>query len=228
MFAPEGPQGAPDPPNDSPSQPATDPQPPPVMSVLVGKEAPTFKAQAVNPDGSFSELSLESYRGKYVVLFFYPLDFTFVCPSEIIAFDNHLAEFKERGAEVIGVSVDSHFSHWAWRNTAVENGGIGPIGYPLVADITKSIARDYDVLLNDSVAFRGLFLIDKEGKVRHQIVNDLPLGRNVEEAIRMVDALAFHEEHGEVCPANWAKGKEGMKPSADGVAEYLGKNAKGL
>lgn len=199
------------------------------MSVLVGKEAPDFTATAVTGDGAFEELTLSSLRGKYVVLFFYPLDFTFVCPSEIIAFDNHLAEFKERGVEVLGVSVDSHFSHHAWRETAVENGGIGKIGYSLVADLTKSIASDYDVLTgNGAVAFRGLFLIDKAGMVRHQVVNDLPLGRNVEEAIRMVDALQFHEENGEVCPANWNKGKAGMTPSAEGVAAYLSDNAKDL
>lgn len=199
------------------------------MSVLVGKEAPAFKAQFVMPDNSFAEKSLSDFRGKYVVLFFYPLDFTFVCPSEIIAFDNHLAEFKERNCEVLGVSVDSHFTHAAWRNTKVDDGGIGPIGYPLVADLTKSIAADYDVLTGDgAVAYRGLFLIDKEGVVRHQVVNDLPLGRSVEEAIRMVDALAFHEENGEVCPANWKKGKAGMKPNAAGVASYLAENAKSL
>ena len=199
------------------------------MAVLVGRAAPDFKAQAVMPDGSFKEMSLSDFRGKYVVLYFYPLDFTFVCPSEIIAFDNHLNEFKERNCEVVGVSVDSHFSHHAWRKTARDEGGIGEIQYPLVADLTKSIARDYDVLTPDgAVAFRGLFLIDKEGNVRHQIVNDLPLGRNVHEAIRMVDALQFHENNGEVCPANWNKGKAGMKPSAEGVASYLKDNASGL
>ena len=199
------------------------------MAVLVGKEAPDFKAQAVMGDGSFKELSLSSMKGKYVVLFFYPLDFTFVCPSEIIAFDNHLNEFKERNCEVVGVSVDSHFTHLAWRNTPVEKGGIGPIKYPLVADLTKSIARDYDVLTgNGAIAYRGLFLIDKQGLVRHQVVNDLPLGRNIHEALRMVDALIFHETNGEVCPANWNKGKGGMKASAAGVAEYLAKNAKQL
>ena len=199
------------------------------MAVLVGKPAPDFKAQAVLADGSFAEVSLSSLKGKYVVLFFYPLDFTFVCPSEIIAFDHKLAEFKEANCEVLGVSVDSHFSHWAWKNTAVEKGGIGPIQYPLVADLTKQIARDYDVLTADgSVAYRGLFLIDREGVVRHQVVNDLPLGRNVDEALRMLDALQFTEEHGEVCPANWNKGRKGMKPSAEGVASYLKENAKTL
>lgn len=199
------------------------------MSVLVGKQAPDFKAQAVMADGSFKEISLSDYRGKNVILFFYPLDFTFVCPSEIIAFSNHVGEFKERNCEVIGVSVDSHFTHHAWRNTKVDDGGIGAIEYPLVADLTKSIARDYDVLVGEgTVAFRGTFLIDKEGVVRHQVVNDLPLGRNIHEALRMVDALAFHETNGEVCPANWNKGKEGMKPTAEGVASYLASNAKDL
>jgi len=199
------------------------------VAVLVGKAAPDFKAQAVMPDGSFETISLSDYRGKYVVLFFYPLDFTFVCPSEIIAFHNHLNEFKERNCEVIGVSVDSHFTHLAWRNTKLEDGGIGEIGYPLVADLTKSIAADYDVLTADgSVAYRGLFLIDKDGSVRHQIVNDLPLGRNVLEALRMVDALQFHEAHGEVCPANWNKGKAGMKPDAKGVAAYLAEHGAKL
>lgn len=199
------------------------------MAVLVGKDAPDFTAQAVDANGEFKSLKLSDLRGKYVVLFFYPLDFTFVCPSEIIAFDNHLSEFKERGCEVIGVSVDSHFSHHAWRETARDNGGIGKIGYSLVADLTKNIARDYDVLVADgTVAYRGLFLIDKAGTVRHQIVNDLPLGRNVEEALRMLDALQFHEEHGEVCPANWNKGKSGMKPNAAGVAAYLSENAAKL
>jgi len=199
------------------------------MAVLVGKQAPDFNAQAVMPDGTFKPVSLSEYRGKPVLLFFYPLDFTFVCPSEIIAFDNHLASFEERGCEVIGVSVDSHFTHHAWRETPRDKGGIGSIGYPLVADITKNIAREYDVLTGDgAVAYRGLFLIDKEGLVRHQIVNDLPLGRSVQEALRMVDALQFHEEHGEVCPANWDKGQSGMKPTAEGVASYLAENATKL
>ena len=172
------------------------------------------------------ELDLSSYRGKYVVLFFYPLDFTFVCPSEIIAFDKELEKFKEKNAEVIGVSVDSQYTHYAWKNTKVEDGGIGQIRYPLVADLSKNIARDYGVLVNDSVALRGLFLIDKEGIVRHQLVNDLSLGRNVSEALRMLDALQFTEKHGEVCPANWVEGEEAMKPTADGVAEYLAKHGK--
>jgi peroxiredoxin (alkyl hydroperoxide reductase subunit C) len=199
------------------------------MSVLVGRPAPDFKAQAVLPDGSFKQISLADYKGKYVVLFFYPLDFTFVCPSEIIAFDHKVGDFRERHCELIGVSVDSHFSHHAWRNTPIEKGGIGKVQYPLVADLTKSIARDYDVLVGDgSVAYRGLFLIDKQGVVRHQTVNDLPLGRNVYEALRMVDALQYFEKNGEVCPANWNPGKKGMKANAEGVASYLAAHAKEL
>ncbi|MHB0939795.1 MAG: redoxin domain-containing protein [Armatimonadota bacterium] len=193
------------------------------MATLVTKLAPDFTAKAVMADGSFADITLSDYRGKYVVLFFYPLDFTFVCPSEILAFDKKLAEFKARGAEVIGVSVDSEYSHFAWRETPVEKGGIGRIGYPLVADLDKNIARAYGVLHNEAVALRGLFLIDREGVVRHAVINDLPLGRNVDEELRMVDALQYHEEFGEVCPANWQKGEEGMKPDADGVADYLSK-----
>lgn len=196
------------------------------MSTLVTKEAPNFKAQAVMPDNSFADLELSSLRGKYVVLYFYPLDFTFVCPSEIIAFDRALEKFKERNAEVIGVSVDSHFTHHAWKSTPVEKGGIGAIRYPLVSDLNKSISRDYGVLFNESIALRGLFLIDKEGVVRHALVNDLPLGRNVDEALRVLDALQFTEKHGEVCPANWRKGEDAMKPTADGVAAYLAKHGK--
>ncbi len=200
------------------------------MSVLVGKQAPDFTATAVMPDNSFDEkFNLKEYlKGKVGILFFYPLDFTFVCPSEIIAFDNRLNEFKSRNTAVIGISVDSHFSHFAWKETPVEKGGIGNVQYPLVADLTKQISRDYDVLTGDSVAFRGTFLIDKDFIVRHQIVNDLPLGRNIDEAIRMVDALQFHEEHGEVCPAGWERGGEGMKADADGVAKYLKKNSSSL
>ena len=198
------------------------------MAVLVTKEAPDFKAQTVMPDGSFQEINLSDYRGKKVVLFFYPLDFTFVCPSEIIAFDHRVAEFEKRGVVVLGCSVDSHFSHLAWRNTAVENGGIGPVKFGLVADLDKNIARDYDVLFNESIALRGSFLIDENGVVRHQVVNDLPLGRNVDEMLRMVDALDFHTTHGEVCPAGWQEGQAGMKPSAEGVASYLSENASSL
>lgn len=200
------------------------------MSVLVGKKAPDFTASAVMPNNEINDqFNLHSFlKGKIGVLFFYPLDFTFVCPSEIIAFDNRLKEFKDRGAEVIGVSVDSKFTHLAWKNTEVNKGGIGQIQYPLVADLTKSIARDYDVLMGDAVALRGTFLIDQEGVVRHQVVNDLPLGRSIEEALRMVDSLKFFQENGEVCPAGWNKGKQGMKADAKGVAEYLAKNSTSL
>ena len=212
------------------------------MSVLVGKNAPDFTAKAVMPDNSFEDnFNLLNYlgikkdaagkvtkKGKLGVLFFYPLDFTFVCPSEIIAFNNRLKEFKLRKAEIIAVSVDSHFTHLAWKQTPVEKGGIGNVQFPMVADLTKSIARDYDVLVGGAVAFRGTFMIDGNGVVRHQVVNDLPLGRNVDEALRMVDALQFHEEHGEVCPAGWERGDEGMKASAEGVAKYLKKNSSKL
>jgi peroxiredoxin (alkyl hydroperoxide reductase subunit C) len=194
------------------------------MSTLVTRQAPDFTAEAVLPNNDFGQVSLSKLRGKYVVLFFYPLDFTFVCPSEIIAFDKKIEEFKRRNCEVIGVSIDSKFSHYAWRQTPRQKGGIGNVQFPIVADITKSIARDYGVLLNEAVALRGLFLIDKEGVVRHAVVNDLPLGRSVDETLRMVDALQFTESHGEVCPANWRPGEEGMKASAEGVASYLVKH----
>ncbi len=194
------------------------------MSVLVTKEAPDFTAKAVLADNDIKEISLSSYRGKYVVLFFYPMDFTFVCPTEILAFNKKLNEFEKRDCQVIGVSTDSEFSHLAWKNTLVNNGGIGNIQYPIVADISKEIAEAYDVLFDKSVALRGLFLIDKKGIVRHQTVNDLPLGRNIDEALRMVDALRFHETNGEVCPANFEKGKDGMNPTPKGVAEYLSKH----
>jgi peroxiredoxin (alkyl hydroperoxide reductase subunit C) len=196
------------------------------MSNLVTKAAPDFTANAVMPNNAISELKLSSYRGKYVIMFFYPLDFTFVCPSEIIAFDKALDKFKAKNAEVIGVSVDSEYSHFAWKNTPVEKGGIGQVKFPLVADLKKNIARDYDVLIDDGVALRGLFLIDKEGIVRHAVINDLNLGRSVDEAVRMLEALQFTEKYGEVCPANWHEGEEGMKPTAEGVAEYLAKHAK--
>lgn len=208
------------------------------MSVLVGKQAPDFTAAAVMADGSINEeFSLSDYDGQYVVLFFYPLDFTFVCPSELIAFDHRIKEFESRGVQVIGCSVDSQFTHAAWRNTPVNAGGIGPVAYPLVADLTKMIAADYDVLIDNdsiqdedgemvhmlggSIALRGSFLIDKDGTVQHQVVNNLPLGRNIDEMLRMIDALQFTEEHGEVCPAGWNKGEKGMVPDADGVASYL-------
>ncbi len=198
------------------------------MSVLVTKEAPDFKAQAVMPDNSFKEISLSDYRGKYVVLFFYPLDFTFVCPSEIIAFDKRLDDFKSRNTEVIGVSIDSHFSHLAWKKTDISNGGIGNVQYPLIADIDKSITDAYDLRTGPGIALRGSFLIDKDGVVQHQVVNNLPLGRNMDEMLRMIDALQFTEEHGEVCPAGWQKGKSGMKGSTEGVAAYLANNADEL
>lgn len=196
------------------------------MSTLVTKPAPEFKAQTVMPDNSIAEKTLSELRGKkYAVVFFYPLDFTFVCPSEIIAFDRKLGEFKKRDCEVIGISVDSQFTHVAWKNTPVDKGGIGPVKFPLVADLSKQISEQFGVLFDGSVALRGLFLIDKEGIVRHAVINDLPLGRNVDEALRMIDALQYTEKHGEVCPANWKKGEEAMKPTAAGVAEYLAKHA---
>ena len=195
------------------------------MSFLVTKQAPDFTATAVMPDNSMKpDFKLSDYRGKYVILFFYPLDFTFVCPSEILAFDKALAAFKAKNCEIIGVSIDSQFSHWAWKNTPVKQGGIGNIQYPLVADLDKNISRQYGVLLDAGIALRGSFLIDREGTVRHAVVNDLPLGRNIDEALRMVDALQFHEQHGDVCPANWTEGKEAMTPTAAGVAEYLTKH----
>jgi peroxiredoxin (alkyl hydroperoxide reductase subunit C) len=198
------------------------------MSVctLVTQQAPDFTADAVMPDNSFGQITLSSFKGKYVVLFFYPLDFTFVCPSEILAFNKKLEEFKNRNCEVIGVSVDSKFTHLAWKNTKLEDGGIGNIQYPLVADLNKTIARNYGILFDDSVALRGLFLIDTKGAIRHAVINDLPLGRSVDEALRMVSALQFVETHGDqVCPANWNEGKEAMKPTAAGVASYLANHA---
>lgn len=192
------------------------------MAVLVQKPAPDFKAQAVMPDGSFQELSLSHYRGKYIVLFFYPLDFTFVCPTEIISFSDRLGEFESRGVQVLGCSVDSHFSHLAWRNLPRSEGGIGDVTYPLIADLNKEIAQAYDVLTPGGVAMRGSFLIDKQGGVRHQVVNDLPLGRSVDEALRMVDALQFFEEHGEVCPSDWKKGARTIKPDVERSKEFFG------
>ncbi len=192
------------------------------MKPLVTNEAPDFTAVAVMPDNTFNEaFKLSDMRGKYVLLFFYPLDFTFVCPSEILAFNKAVDAFKKKNCEVVGVSVDSHFSHLAWKNTPVNVGGIGDIQFPLVADLDKSISTNYGVLLDMGIALRGLYLIDKEGIVRHQVVNDLPLGRNVDEALRMLDALQFTEEFGDVCPANWNKGDDAMKPTAEGVAKYL-------
>ncbi len=197
------------------------------MCTLVTKQAPDFTATAVMPNNSFKEdFTLSSYKGKYVCLFFYPLDFTFVCPSEILAFDKKLDEFKKRNCEVIAVSVDSQFTHFAWKQTPVEKGGIGNVQFPMVADLSKEISKAYGVLLDAGISLRGLFLIDRDGIVRHELVNDLPLGRSVDEALRILDALQFHEEHGEVCPANWKPGEEAMKPTAEGVAEYLAKHAK--
>ncbi|NMG44350.1 peroxiredoxin C [Aromatoleum toluvorans] len=199
------------------------------MAVLVGKKAPDFTASAVLGNNEITNITFsEVTKGKYAVVFFYPLDFTFVCPSELIAFDHRLEEFKKRGVEVLGVSIDSQFTHLAWKNTPVNNGGIGQVRYTLVADVKHEICRAYDVEAEGGVAFRGSFLIDKNGVVRHQVVNDLPLGRNIDEMIRMVDALQFTEEHGEVCPAGWNKGKAGMKASTSGVAEYLAQHAEAL
>jgi peroxiredoxin (alkyl hydroperoxide reductase subunit C) len=201
------------------------------VGVLVGRNAPDFTAPAVLGDGSIvDEYHFASaIKDKYAVVFFYPLDFTFVCPSELIAFDHRLEEFTKRNVEVIGVSIDSHFTHNAWRNTPVNEGGIGPVRYTLVADMTHNICKSFDVETPDgAVAFRGSFLIDRAGMVRHQVVNDLPLGRNIDEMLRMVDALQFTEEHGEVCPAGWKEGDKGMNASPDGVAEYLASEADKL
>lgn len=201
------------------------------MSVLVGRPAPDFTAAAVLGSGEIVDTFTlsEAIKGKKAVVFFYPLDFTFVCPSELIAFDKRYDEFKKRGVEVIGVSIDSQFSHNAWRNTPVNQGGIGPVKYTLVADVKHDICQAYDVEHpEDGVAFRGSFLIDEKGMVRHQVINDLPLGRNVDEMLRMVDALAFHQEHGEVCPAGWTEGKAGMDASPEGVAKYLSEEADKL
>jgi len=211
------------------------------MSILVGKKAPLFEADAVVNGGEFVEkFSLDQYIGKkHVVFFFYPLDFTFVCPTEIIAFQKKLDEFEKRNVAVVGCSVDSQFSHWAWLNTEQKNGGIKGVKFPLVADLSKTISENFDVLAGEydydeendlslfdgaSVAYRGLFLIDKQGIVRHQVVNDLPLGRSVEEALRMVDALQFFEENGEVCPADWHPGDDAMDATAESVANYLAKH----
>jgi peroxiredoxin (alkyl hydroperoxide reductase subunit C) len=198
--------------------------------MLVTKKAPDFTATAVLANGQIVEdfNLMDNLGSKGAVLFFYPLDFTFVCPSEIIAFSKRAADFRERGVNVIGVSVDSQFSHFAWRETAVENGGIGKVDMPLVADLSKQIARDYDVLLDEAVALRGSFLIDADGTVRHAVINDLPLGRNIDEMIRMVDTMLFTNEFGEVCPAGWVKGDEGMTATTEGVAQYLDKNADKL
>lgn len=198
--------------------------------VLVGKEAPDFTAAAVLGNGEIvAEYNFKkAIHGKYAVVFFYPLDFTFVCPSELIAFDHRLPEFKSRHVEVIGISIDSHFTHNAWKNTPIEKGGIGQVGFTLVADIKHEICQNFGVEAAGGVAYRGSFLIDKKGIVRHMVVNDLPLGRNVDEMLRMVDALQFTEEHGEVCPAGWSKGKSGMKADTKGVADYLAQHSSEL
>ncbi|MFA5824362.1 MAG: peroxiredoxin [Gallionellaceae bacterium] len=199
------------------------------MAVLVGKAAPDFTATAVLGSNEITDITFSKVtKGKYAVVFFYPLDFTFVCPSELIAFNHRLDEFKKRNVEVLGVSIDSQFSHLAWKNTPIEKGGIGNVGYTLVADVKHEICKAYDVESDGGVAYRGSFLIDRAGVVRHQVVNDLPLGRNIDEMLRMVDALQFTEEHGEVCPAGWNKGKAGMNASTEGVAKYLASHAKEL
>ena len=214
--------------------------------MLVTKPAPNFKTMAVMPDNTIDTVSLEDYKGKKVVLFFYPLDFTFVCPTELLAFDKRLSEFESRNTQVIGCSVDSRWSHLAWKNTDVNNGGIGQVKYPLLQDLDKSIARNYDVLVGatdayveteDSaetttvgggVALRGSFLIDEEGVVRHAVLNDLPLGRNIDEMLRMIDALSHHQKHGEECPAGWKDGDNAMAESPEGVSSYLSENAESL
>ncbi|MFK5922584.1 MAG: peroxiredoxin [Verrucomicrobiota bacterium] len=199
------------------------------MSVLVNQEAPDFTAAAVMGDGSIKEdFSLSSLKGQHVVLFFWPLDFTFVCPTEIIAHDKRIAEFEQRGVQVVGVSIDSQFTHHAWRETPIEKGGIGPVKFPMVADLSHSITQSYGVEHAAGIALRASFLIDKEGIVQHQVVNNLPLGRNIDEMLRLIDALQFTEEHGEVCPAGWQKGDDAMKPDASGVADYLASHSNDL
>jgi len=199
------------------------------MSVLVAKEGPDFVAPAVMPDGVIKEdFKLSDLRGKYVVLFFWPLDFTFVCPTEIIAHNKRMEQFKDRNVEVVGVSIDSQFTHFAWRSTAVNDGGIGAVDFPMVADVKHEITKAYGIEHPGGVAMRASFLIDKQGVVQHQVVNNLPLGRNVDEMVRVVDALQFTEQYGEVCPAGWNKGETGMKPTAEGVAEFLSKHTDKL
>lgn len=191
------------------------------MGTLVGKQAPDFKAKAVVDGHIADDFSLVRFRGKYVIFFFYPLDFTFVCPTELHAFQDILEEFERRDAQVVGCSVDSYYSHLAWLNTPRNKGGIQGVDYPLVSDLTRRISADYDVLIpQEGIAYRGLFLIDREGVVRHQVINDLPLGRSVEETVRILDALIYFERHGEVCPANWQAGKKSMKPTREGLEQY--------
>lgn len=198
------------------------------MSILVNKEAPNFTAQAVMPNGVMESLSLDQFRGHYVVLFFWPLDFTFVCPTEIIAHNKRVAAFEERDVQLIGCSIDSQFTHAAWRNTPVDKGGIGEVDFPMVADVKREIASSFGILHDAGIALRASFLIDKDGIVQHQVANNLPLGRNVDEMLRIVDALQFTEEHGEVCPAGWNKGDTGMDPNTKGVASYLAAHAEAL
>lgn len=199
------------------------------IATLVGHQVPSFKAQAVMADNDIQELDLKEYlNGSYGWVFFWPLDFTFVCPSEIIAHDHRMKQFEEKGVKVVGISIDSQFTHLAWKNTPQDEGGLGQVQFPMVADIRGKIAKKFGVLSKGGVAFRGSFLVDKEGIVRHAMVNDLPLGRNVDEALRLIDALQFTEEHGEVCPAGWQAGDAGMKASPDGVKEYLSENADKL
>jgi len=198
------------------------------MSVLVTQEAPDFEAPAVMPEGVIQDFKLSDLRGKYVVLFFWPLDFTFVCPTEIIAHHKRMEQFKSHDVEVVGISIDSQFTHFAWRNTSIDDGGIGEVAFPMVADVKHEITRAYGIEHPDGVALRASFLIDREGIVQHQTVNNLPLGRNVDEMIRLVDALRFTEKYGEVCPAGWKEGEEGMKPTAEGVAEFLSKHSDEL
>ena len=214
--------------------------------MLVTKKAPEFKTQAVMPDNTIQEVNLSDYKGKKVVLFFYPLDFTFVCPTELLAFDKRLGEFNSRDTQVLGCSVDSRWAHLAWKNTDINNGGIGNVQYPLLQDLDKSIARNYDVLVGASsvmveteegveatsigggVALRGSYLIDEEGVIRHAVLNDLPLGRNIDEMLRMIDALTHHQKHGEVCPSGWKDGDTAMAESPEGVASYLSDNSDKL
>src|ERR1700722_16345933 len=192
------------------------------MAVLVGKPAPHFKAKAIRGNRIIDSLSLDDYKGKYVLLFFYPLDFTFVCPTELHAFQERLPDFEKRNTQIVGCSVDSNYSHYAWLNTPKAKGGIQGVQYPIIADLNKTISRDYEVLIpHEGIAYRGLFLIDREGIVRHQVVNDLPLGRSVEETLRILDAWLFYEKHGEVCPANWQQGKKSMKPTHEGLEQYF-------
>ncbi len=191
------------------------------MTSLVQKSAPPFTTQAVMADGTFQDVSLDDYRGQYVVLFFYPLDFTFVCPTEIIAFSDAVDQFAGRGVQLLSCSIDSVYTHLAWRQRSREEGGLGAVEFPMLSDLSKQIATEYGVLLESGVSLRGLFLIDKQGAVRHQVINDLPLGRSVDEALRMVDALRFFEEHGEVCPANWRRGAPTIKPDPVSSREYF-------